>query len=247
MKVEDGNLAQTILHTLDIAILRRVGPEQYVFYGHMPKFYEQLFPSDAEEPCVRPWAHSSMLEYFLEDAEQFFTRNLPGSISSGVWQEDAACDGEQALFAQAIIVDDIQLMIIRLLKEDFSERRRLLRKAREQLLERRVLVSDLKTYRHKACVDGLTQMLNKTTFIERLRKEMELALENSAPLSLAVIDIDSFKQINDKHGHLCGDAVLVALGQLLRQSLRREDTVARFGGEEFVFITPFRRVLHKEC
>jgi len=241
MKAENDSLARTILNTLDIAVLHRTGPRQYVFYGHMPEFYERLFPADTtDSPCIRPWAHSPMLEYFLEDAELFFTRNLPGSINSGIWQEDGTCDGEQALSAQAIIADDgVQCITIRLLKEDFSERMRVLRKAREQLLEHRMLASDLDTYRHKSRVDGLTQVLNKTTFIERLDKEMELALKNSSPLSLAMIDIDFFKHCNDKYGHLCGDAVLATLGQLLRQAVRREDIVARFGGEEFVIITPF--------
>jgi diguanylate cyclase (GGDEF)-like protein len=239
MHTEKNELALTILQALEIAVLSRIGPGQYVFYGHVPEFYEELYPSDADGPCTRPWEHSSMLEYFLDDAELFFIRNLPGSINSGVWQEDGTCDGEQALYAQAMIVGDEQFLIIRLLKEDFRERLRVLRKAREQLLEHRSLSSDLETYRHKSSVDGLTQVLNKEAFIERLGKEMELAQENSASLSVAMIDIDFFKRVNDEYGHLCGDAVLASLGQLLRQTLRRQDIVARFGGEEFVIVTPF--------
>ncbi|MCL1939900.1 MAG: GGDEF domain-containing protein [Desulfovibrionaceae bacterium] len=239
MHTEKNELALTILQTLEIAVLSRTGPRQYAFYGHVPEFYAELFPSDAEGPCTRPWEHSSMLEYFLDDAELFFIRNLPGSINSGVWQEDGTCDGEQALHAQAVIVGEEHFLIIRLLKEDFRERLRVLRKAREQLLERNTLNRDLETYQRKSSFDGLTQVLNKATFIERLGKEMEIAQENSASLSVAMIDIDFFKRVNDEYGHLCGDAVLASLGQLLRQTLRRQDIVARFGGEEFAVVTPF--------
>jgi len=180
-----------------------------------------------------------MLEFFIDDAELFFARNLPGSINSGVWQEDGIHDDEQAMLAQAVIADDVQFLLIRLLKGDFSERLHVLRKAREQLLERRTLTTDLETFRHRAHVDGLTQVLNKESLIECLQKEIEITQGNAAPLSLAMVDIDFFKRVNDEYGHLCGDAVLAALGQLLRQTLRRGDIVARFGGEEFVIITPY--------
>ena len=236
MKTE-VTLALTILQALNTAVLSRIGPRQYEFYGRAPEFYTQFFPSDAEGPCARPWEHSPMLEYFLDDAELFFTRNLAGSINSGIWQEDGVCDGDQALHAQAMIAGDAHFLIIRKIG-DFSERNNVLRKAREQLLECRTLVNDLETYRHRLRYDALTQVLNKESFIERLHEEIELSQENAAPLSLIMVDVDLFKRVNDVYGHLCGDAVLVALGQLLRDTLRRDDTVARFGGEEFSIITP---------
>jgi len=239
MRTEDDMIAALVLQTLDIAVLKRVNPGQYTFCGYVPEFYEQLFPSDDQGPCIYPWEYSPMLEYFIEDADMFFARNLPGSIDSGPWQEDGVCDGDQALYAQAMIVDNTHLLLIRLLKGGFNERARILRKAREQLLERRKLTSDLETYRHKSRFDGLTQVLNKEAFIEHLCEQIRIAQESAAPLSLIVIDIDFFKRVNDDYGHLCGDAVLASLGHLLRLTLRREDTVARFGGEEFTIITPF--------
>ena len=236
--MENDDLALTILNVLNIAVLRRTGPRQYTFYGPAPEFYERLFPSDADGPCARPWEHSSMLEYFFDEAELFFTRNLPGSIDSGVWQEDGLCDGEQALYAQAIIAGEARFLLIRLAREDFCERQRVLRKAREQLLEHEQQDANLKIYQRRARVDGLTQTLNKEAFIESMRKEIDLAQERVEPLSVAMLDIDFFKRVNDEYGHLAGDAVLSTLGQLLRQTLRREDIVARFGGEEFVILTP---------
>ena len=236
---DEKNLAFTILQALDVAVLNRKGPGEYVFYGEVPFFYEQLFPSSGNGACVRPWDSSPMLEHFLEDAELFFSRNLPGSINTGVWQEDGVCDGDQALYAQAMIVDGQSFLIIRLLKEGFSERVKVLRKAREQLLEHRSLNTDLELYKNKSRFDGLTKVLNKEAFTERLIAEIAVAAGNMAPLSLAIIDIDHFKRINDSYGHLCGDSVLVTVGRLLRTGVRREDIVARFGGEEFIIVTPF--------
>lgn len=233
------HLALQILHALDIVILNRSASGEYTIYGTVPEFYERCFPSTDAGPCTRPWIHSPMLEHFLEDVEMFFSRNVPGSINTGVWQEDGLCDEDQALYAQAVIFDNAQFLIIRRLKDDFNERVKVLRKAREQLLERRLLNNDLEIYKRKARFDGLTQVLNKEACIERLKKEIEAALENASPLALAIVDIDHFKHVNDKYGHLCGDAVLASLGQVLRTALRREDTVARFGGEEFVIVTPF--------
>ena len=236
---DDNNLAFTILHALEIAVLSRKGPGEYEFYGEVPFFYGRLFPSSANGACVRPWEYSPMLEHFLEDAELFFTRNLPGSINTGVWQEDGICDGDQALYAQAMIVDGQSFIIIRLMKEGFSERVTVLRKAREQLLEHRSLNTDLELYKNKSRFDGLTKVLNKETFIERLVSEIAIAADTMAPLSLAIVDVDYFKAINDTYGHLAGDSVLMALGRLLRAGVRREDIVARFGGEEFIIVTPF--------
>ena len=234
-----ANLALTILRALEIAVLHRTAPGEYSFYGGVPSFYEALFPSANGSPCIRPWEISPMLEHFLDDAELFFSRNIPGSINSGVWQEDGVCDGDQALYAQAMIFGDAQFLIIRLLREGFSERVQVLRKAREQLLERKLLSNDLEIYKTKSRFDGLTKVLNKESLIERLQKEIEIAQEDSTPLSLAIIDIDHFKRVNDAYGHLCGDAVLVAVGRLLRAAMRKEDLGARFGGEEFVIVTPF--------
>ncbi len=87
-------------------------------------------------------------------------------------------------------------------------------------------------------MDGLTQVHNKRFFDEALERESSRAQRYGTSFCVVLFDIDHFKQINDTHGHLAGDAVLRQLGTLLRGEVRRDDVVARTGGEEFAVLTP---------
>jgi diguanylate cyclase (GGDEF)-like protein len=87
-----------------------------------------------------------------------------------------------------------------------------------------------------AVIDPVSRVFNRRHLDERLQAEVSVARRSKAPLSLLIIDIDGFKRLNDEHGHPFGDRVLAALGGLLRSTVRREDTVARIGGDEFVVV-----------
>jgi diguanylate cyclase (GGDEF)-like protein len=84
--------------------------------------------------------------------------------------------------------------------------------------------------------DGLTGLANHRHFQEVLANELTRAKRGGQPLSLALLDLDHFKSLNDTFGHPKGDEVLVALARLLEQEVRSIDTVARYGGEEFVLV-----------
>jgi diguanylate cyclase (GGDEF)-like protein len=84
--------------------------------------------------------------------------------------------------------------------------------------------------------DGLTGVYNKRYFQERFEAEFRFATRHRAPLSLIMLDIDLFKTVNDTYGHLAGDRVLEQLAYRVQGTVRQEDVVARFGGEEFVII-----------
>ena len=86
--------------------------------------------------------------------------------------------------------------------------------------------------------DGLTQLHNKRYFDEMLDREVARAKRYKRTFSLLVFDIDLFKNINDRFGHLAGDAILRQLGAVLLGRLRVNDVLARIGGEEFALITP---------
>lgn len=87
-------------------------------------------------------------------------------------------------------------------------------------------------------VDGLTDVFNKRYFLENLEREVSRARRYGRELSLIILDIDFFKQVNDNFGHLAGDHVLKQVAQLIRRNIRREDFLARYGGEEFAIILP---------
>ena len=84
-----------------------------------------------------------------------------------------------------------------------------------------------------ATKDGLTGLKNHRAFAEQLEMEVERACRYDMPLSLAILDVDSFKAYNDSYGHPAGDAVLQSVARLLEANVREADLVARYGGEEF--------------
>jgi diguanylate cyclase (GGDEF)-like protein len=87
-----------------------------------------------------------------------------------------------------------------------------------------------------AATDQLTQTLNRVSFNDTVKREMNWAKLNTADLSIIFLDIDHFKVINDQYGHDCGDSTLVAVAKLIKENLRKNDTIFRFGGEEFVIL-----------
>ena len=86
--------------------------------------------------------------------------------------------------------------------------------------------------------DGLTQIANKRYFTEFVEREIARAERHQRPLVLLMLDIDHFKKINDQHGHLTGDRILCGVAQLIAPEVRREELLARWGGEEFAVVLP---------
>ena len=90
----------------------------------------------------------------------------------------------------------------------------------------------------RSSVDSLTGLYNRAAFTERLETEATRTRRHRHPLSIAMIDIDHFKHINDGYGHAAGDEALVHFAEALRHEFRKTDLVARLGGEEFVVMMP---------
>ncbi|MFO3721320.1 diguanylate cyclase [Pseudomonas sp. HLMP] len=96
----------------------------------------------------------------------------------------------------------------------------------------------LEEQRQKALIDPLTGLPNRAAWTERVEREVQAWQEQGGHLSMAILDLDHFKRINDSYGHLAGDKVLKIVADQLRKRLRGQDFIARFGGEEFVLLLP---------
>ena len=107
-----------------------------------------------------------------------------------------------------------------------------LRQANEALLESR------KQLELAAKTDPLTQLPNRREMLERIRYEKIRFERSQNVFTLALCDIDNFKQVNDTFGHDCGDFILVSIAGLIRSMIRKQDHLARWGGEEFLFAFP---------
>lgn len=103
-----------------------------------------------------------------------------------------------------------------------------------------VLRNRERKFRGLSSRDPLTGIANRRIMMERLEEAWSRSQRHHEPLAIAVADVDRFKEVNDAHGHPTGDRVLKQVAHVLRASLRGEDTVGRWGGEEFLILLPLQ-------
>jgi len=150
-------------------------------------------------------------------------------------------------YAQRIRATADVTAIINILDEALTETRALgaaprtrINPERMQQTEREIeaLQIELRQLRGLVHVDHLTGTLNRSGLELSYRREAARADRNNSPLGVALLDLDDFKRLNDRHGHQAGDAALVHLADIIRRTVRPSDVVVRFGGEEFLFLLP---------
>lgn len=137
--------------------------------------------------------------------------------------EEAISKGASDFVFKPVRFEELLLRLKRVLKE------RQLNHERLQMLEKLKKLS---------ITDGLTKLFNSRYFYSQLKSEIGRSNRYKHPLSLLLLDIDHFKDYNDSYGHLEGDKVLIALGQVIGRVLRKMDSAYRYGGEEFTVILP---------
>ncbi|GGK95911.1 hypothetical protein Ppa06_67810 [Planomonospora parontospora subsp. parontospora] len=120
-----------------------------------------------------------------------------------------------------------------------NDQRRELQETNDRLHEQVATIEALRAnLAEQAVRDTLTGLHNRRFLMESLQRQMRLAAAEGSPLSVALLDIDHFKQINDRYGHGAGDQVLARFAKLVSGRIRADDVVARYGGEEFVIVLP---------
>ena len=108
----------------------------------------------------------------------------------------------------------------------------------DEVLKEQSILKEKETFRELSEIDSLTGIGNRRAFNLRMEELFNLAKRYGRALSLIMIDIDYFKEINDTYGHEAGDVILKNIAAVSRESLRKSDFIARYGGEEFVIIAP---------
>ncbi|MGI9592431.1 MAG: GGDEF domain-containing protein, partial [Myxococcota bacterium] len=110
--------------------------------------------------------------------------------------------------------------------------------ANTSLMERNVELQQAKeTFEQLSITDGLTKLHNHRFFQDHLTREIKRVTRTGEPLSMLLVDIDDFKQLNDRFGHAAGDELLMGMARIMNEMVRDSDLLARYGGEEFVVLT----------
>jgi len=127
-------------------------------------------------------------------------------------------------------------------KQDITDRKRIENNLREAHQRLKIHVREIEALQvqlgEQAIRDPLTGLFNRRYLEETLEREVARATRERSSLCLAMLDVDHFKDFNDRHGHKAGDLVLQALGHMLTDTTRAGDAACRYGGEEFVVILP---------
>ena len=209
---------------------------------------------DAESRVKEVIFKQSQLKYSLNEARESLKQMLAGFVDHLAEFADSTSDYQDKLevYAQKISSAEDITQLERVLAEVVRETKVVqlnaqrsrdeLDSARQRVGEAERRIAELQRELDKASTlvrhDQLTGALNRRGLEETFDKEVARAQRRGATLCVALLDIDDFKKLNDALGHDAGDAALIHLATVIRETMRPQDTVARLGGEEFIILLP---------
>ncbi|UZE96262.1 sensor domain-containing diguanylate cyclase [Alkalimarinus alittae] len=202
----------------------------YSLMGYIDKpVMGQFHPSDIS-PLEQPDGSNS-----TEKARRMIQQVLEQGKCSFEWTHKKLDGCEFVSYVTLDVISFNNEDMIRASIHDISEQRRL-----DRLVKARTKELEIKNraLEHLAKTDWLTGLYNRIYLDETLQQEQHRFERYLNTFGVILIDLDYFKQINDTYGHQVGDQVLIEVSKLLKQHCRNVDTVARWGGEEFLIITP---------
>ena len=171
-----------------------------------------------------------------------------GKLSTATGDYHDSIEGLAQQIRQTEDVNQLNVLLEEVLRETRSvqastlESRKEVLRAREEVntaeLRIKELESQIEQISDKVLHDHLTGTLNRRGLDEAFDREIAVADRQGQSLSIALLDIDNFKELNDKLGHQAGDDALVHLSQVIKETMRPSDSVARYGGEEFIIVLP---------
>lgn len=154
-----------------------------------------------------------------------------------VVQSAPILDGKKRIIGRVLTFQDVTEL--RMLVEETNRQNELLQQRNKELLIMQDELSQAnKKLEHMAITDGLTGCYNRRYLLQQLESEIVSNIKYGIPFTLFIFDLDHFKRINDRYGHLVGDEVLCSTVDAVRSVLRMTDVLARFGGEEFTVYLP---------
>ncbi|WP_102795901.1 sensor domain-containing diguanylate cyclase [Bowmanella denitrificans] len=190
-------------------------------FGYPPRYLEgemvsRLIPQEQRS------AHHQHIQQYMQTPQ----RRMMGAVMTLYGQKSQGDTFPVDIMLSPLVLDDKKLVICTV--RDMTD----IKQMQDALTE------GLKRERQLARIDALTGCANRRAFMELAEYELERCSRYQRPFSLAYLDLDNFKQVNDLHGHLAGDNLLQNIARRLQSCLRSSDTVARIGGDEFVLLLP---------
>ena len=185
--------------------------------------------TDVRDTDASQFFPPDQMEQFLNKDKAIFEGRLPVEFEETFWSASKQCNRTGYTFKRPIYDANGHPQYLVCVTIDITDRK---------LAQEALLLSEKKLLA-MATTDPLTNLPNRRQFLSSLTDEFEKVRRlYGQPGSVAMLDLDFFKQVNDTHGHAGGDAVLKHFAKLMRSTLRKIDTPARVGGEEFAIILP---------